>query len=275
MSEIRHRVMGHDDDGDGGPLHDRGNGTARPTRANLLVVIPAYNEEASIAAVVAQAQKNAPHCDVVVVDDGSDDATAARAKQAGAAVISLPFNLGIGGAVQTGFLFARDHGYELMAQVDGDGQHSPAALTTLLDTMQDDPTLDVVCGSRFLDAGSTYRASALRRFGIRLFAFALTHTLHQRVTDPTSGFRVWNRSAIELFAVAYPHDYPEVESLLMLHANGLKFSEVAVPMHSRTGGRSSITTLRSPYYMLKVSLALLAGSLRGPLDLSPGLRVEV
>jgi hypothetical protein len=234
----------------------------------LLVVIPAYNEEASIAAVVARVRSGAPTCDVVVVDDGSDDATAARAASAGACVISLPFNLGIGGAVQTGFLFARDNGYERMAQVDGDGQHDPAALSILLDALETDPELDVVCGSRFLNDEYDYRSSTARRLGIRLFAFTLTHTLNHRITDPTSGFRVWNRRAIEFFAAAYPHDYPEVESLLMLHAGGFRFSEAAVPMKGRSGGRSSITRLRSPYYMVKVSLALLAGSLRGPLELT-------
>lgn len=210
-----------------------------------------------------------PPCDVVVIDDGSDDATAARAGDAGALVISLPFNLGIGGAVQTGFLYARDHGYELMAQVDGDGQHDPAALALLLAAMETDSTLDAVCGSRFLSHEQLYRSSMARRLGIRLFAFALTHALHRRVTDPTSGFRLWNRRAIELFALAYPHDYPEVESLLMLHANRFRVSEVAVPMHRRNAGRSSITKLQSPYYMLKVSLALLAGSLRGPIEITP------
>jgi glycosyltransferase involved in cell wall biosynthesis len=268
--------MGHDDHREGGPFHDRGNATARSERANLLVVIPALNEEASIGAVIDRVRMSAPPCDVIVVDDGSDDATASQARAAGALVISLPFNLGIGGAVQTGFLFARDNGYEFMAQVDGDGQHNPAALTTLLDMINDDPTLDVVCGSRFLDSSYAYQSSAARRIGIRLFAFALTHTLHQRITDPTSGFRVWNRRAIEFFALSYPHDYPEVESLLMLHGNGFRFSEAAVPMQSRSSGRSSITKLRSPYYMLKVSLALLAGSLRGPLDLTQAtLRPEV
>lgn len=267
--------MRNDDHRDGGPVHDRGNAIAGTGRANLLVVIPAYNEEASIATVVSDARRNAPRCDVVVVDDGSEDATAARAAAAGAIVISLPFNLGIGGAVQTGFLYARDHGYQFMAQVDGDGQHSAAALSALLDEIRSNPALDVVCGSRFLGSDSTYRSSAVRRVGIRLFAFTLTHTLHRRITDPTSGFRVWNRRAIELFALAYPHDYPEVESLLMLHAHRFNFAEVSVPMSSRVAGRSSITTLRSPYYMLKVSLALLAGWLRGPVELGPALRAEV
>lgn len=183
-------------------------------------------------------------------------------------MISLPFNVGIGGAVQTGFLYARDHGYELMAQVDGDGQHDPAALGTLLSALQAEPMPEVVYGSRFLDSGSKYRGSVTRRIGIRLFAFILTHALHQSVTDPTSGLRIWTRPVIELFAVSYPYDYPEVESLLVLCANGFSFAEVAVSMQARTAGRSSITKVRSAYYMLKVSLALLAGSLRGPVDLA-------
>ncbi len=261
--------MRYDDDRDGRSFDHVADPTARRSAGRLLVVVPAYNEESSIATVVSQIRECSTPCDVVVIDDGSTDATASEARAAGALVVTLPFNLGIGGAVQTGFLFAQANGYEYMAQVDGDGQHSPEALEVLLRALERDPNLDMACGSRFLTSDYAYRASTARRLGIRLFAFSLTHALHRRITDPTSGFRVWNRRAIELFAAGYPHDYPEVESLLMLHLSGLSFAEVAVPMHRRAGGRSSITSARSGYYMLKVSLALFAGLLRRPIAVAP------
>ena len=227
----------------------------------LLVVVPAFNEECSVASVVASVREHTGY-DVVVIDDGSRDATAERARAAGAHVVSLPYNLGIGGAVQTGFLYASEHGYDYMAQVDGDGQHDPAELIKLVAALRADPALDMAYGSRFLTDEHGYPAPLARRTGIRAFAFALRIALGRPVTDPTSGFRLCNRRAIELFARDYPHDYPEVEALMMLHACGMRFTEVPVRMHLRREGRSSITRLRSAYYMLKVSLALLAGMLR-------------
>jgi glycosyltransferase involved in cell wall biosynthesis len=228
----------------------------------FLAVVPAYNEGAAVADVVASLHEQAPRFDVIVIDDGSTDDTADRAREAGADVIQLPFNLGIGGAVQTGFVYAREHGYDYVAQVDGDGQHDPSELATLIVTMQADATVDMVCGSRFLSAESSYSAPISRRTGIHLFAFTLSKILGQRITDPTSGFRLYNRRAINLFARDYPHDYPEVEAVLMLHANRLKLTEVPVQMYARGSGQSSITTTRSAYYMIKVSLALLVGLLR-------------
>jgi len=231
-------------------------------KSAMLAVVPAYNEAGSVAQVISALRERAPEFDVIVIDDGSTDNTAECARAAGAAVIRLPFNLGIGGAVQTGFVYAREHGYDYMAQVDGDAQHEPAELRRLLETMQADPSLDMVCGSRFISAEQTYEASLTRRTGIRLFAFVLSKILRQRITDPTSGFRLYNRKAIGLFARDYPHDYPEVEAVLMLHAHRLRMTEVAVRMHSRGSGSSSITTMRSAYYMIKVSLALLVGLMR-------------
>lgn len=228
----------------------------------FLAVVPAFNEAGSVGRVVRSIYEQAPGFDVVVVDDGSSDETARCAREAGAVVVRLPFNLGIGGAVQAGFLYALDHGYEYVAQVDGDGQHEPAELITLVEAMRAEPDTDVVCGARFLDPGGSYRAPISRRTGIHLFAFALSAILGQRVTDPTSGFRLYNSHAIRLFAGDYPHDYPEVEAVLMLHAHRLRMREVPVEMHHRNSGRSSITPWRSLYYMVKVSLALLVGLLR-------------
>lgn len=234
------------------------------SRANsLLAVVPAYNEAGSVASVVESLRARAERFDVIVVDDGSTDDTAAQARAAGAEVLVLPFNLGIGGAVQTGFQYALENGYQYMAQVDGDGQHEPGELETLVSTMRGDPALDMVCGSRFLSTESSdYLAPISRRTGIHLFAFTLSKILGQRVTDPTSGFRLYNRRAITLFARDYPHDYPEVEAVLMLHAHRLRMAEVPVRMHQRGSGRSSITKPRSLYYMIKVSLALFVGLLR-------------
>ena len=228
--------------------------------ASYLAVVPAYNESATIVSVVEALREQAPEFDVLVVDDGSTDETAGLARMAGARVLSMPFNLGIGGTVQAGFVFARSHGYDFLAQVDGDGQHDPRELETLKAAME--TGVDMVCGSRFLTADHHYPAPISRRTGIHIFAFLLSRIVDARVSDPTSGFRLYNRRAIELFARDYPHDYPEVEAVLMLHHHRLRMCEVPVRMYVRGGGRSSISTGKSAYYMVKVLLALLVGLAR-------------
>ena len=184
--------------------------------SSYLAVVPAYNESATIVSVVDGLRQHAPRFDTLVIDDGSTDETSALAFDAGATVIKLPFNLGIGGAVQTGFLYAREHGYDFLAQVDGDGQHDSIELERLIAAMQEQ-AVDMVCGSRFLTDDHRYPAPISRRTGIHIFAFVLSRIVGMRVSDPTSGFRLYNRRAIELFARDYPHDYPEVEAVLMLH----------------------------------------------------------
>jgi glycosyltransferase involved in cell wall biosynthesis len=231
-------------------------------RSADLIVVPAYNEGATIAEVVGGIRREAPGWDVIVVDDGSTDDTGPRAESAGAAVVRLPFNLGIGGAVQTGFTYALDNGYRRMAQVDGDGQHDPRELPKLEAAMDADPGIDMVCGSRFVSEERDYVAPISRRTGIHIFAFLLSRLVGQRVTDPTSGFRLYNRRAIRLFAADYPHDYPEVEAVLMLHHHSLRMREVPVRMFARGGGASSITSGKSAYYMVKVLLALFVGLFR-------------
>jgi glycosyltransferase involved in cell wall biosynthesis len=238
-------------------------------RNEHLAVIPAYNESATVAGVVQGLRAQMPRFDTVVVNDGSTDETAARAREAGADVLEMPFNVGIGGAVQAGFVYAKENGYRYMVQVDGDGQHDPAQITALLDTMAADPSLDVVCGSRFLVPGK-YLAPISRRTGIHVFAFLLSRIVGQPVTDPTSGFRLYNRRAIELFSSDYPHDYPEVEAVLMLHHHRLRMAEVPVRMFERGGGVSSISSGKSLYYMIKVLLALFVGLLRRRAVPSPG-----
>jgi glycosyltransferase involved in cell wall biosynthesis len=226
-----------------------------------LAIVPAYNEQDSVAGVIEEIRRDAPGYDVVVIDDGSTDATAQIAHGAGARVVSLPYNMGIGVAVQTGYQFACDHGYELAVQVDGDGQHIPAEIAKLASRLTADPPADLVYGSRFLEQGG-YRSSLLRRAGIKVFSTMLSMATRRRVTDPTSGFRLANRRTIELFAADYPHDYPEVEAILMMHAHELQIAEVPVKMRPREGGRSSINLWRSAYYMLKVTLALVVGMFR-------------
>ncbi len=230
-------------------------------RADNLAVVPAYNEADTIAAVVASIREARTDFDVLVVDDGSTDATSELAERAGARVLRLPFNLGIGGAVQAGFTFALEHRYERMVQVDADGQHLPDEISVLSETMDDRPDLDMVCGSRFItDTG--YPAPVSRRTGIHIFAFLLSRIVGQRVSDPTSGFRLYNRRGIALFARDYPHDYPEVEAVLMVHHHRLRMVEVPVRMRERGGGMSSITSGKSAYYMVKVLLALFVGLAR-------------
>jgi glycosyltransferase involved in cell wall biosynthesis len=231
-------------------------------RSAKLIVVPAYNESATIEHVLGEVTARAPEWDVVVVDDGSTDDTAAIAGARGAAVLRLPFNLGIGGAVQAGFVYALEHGYARMVQLDGDGQHDPGQIARLEAAMDADPALDMVIGSRFLTDEYEYPAPISRRTGIHVFAFLLSRLVHQRVSDPTSGFRLFNRRAIQLFARDYPHDYPEVEAVLMLHHHSLRMREVPVRMHVRGGGVSSISSGRSAYYMVKVLLALFVGMLR-------------
>jgi glycosyltransferase involved in cell wall biosynthesis len=237
--------------------------------SSYLAVVPAYNESATIDGVVRALRKNAPQFDVVVIDDGSTDDTGVRAEAAGAQVLRHPFNLGIGGAVQSGFVFAYDRGYDYMVQVDGDGQHDPSEIAKLVDAMQQDPTLDMVCGSRFAE-DLKYEAPVSRRTGIHIFAFLLSRVVGQRITDPTSGFRLYNRSAISVFARDYPHDYPEVEAVLMVHFHRLRMCEVPVRMFKRGGGVSSISSGKSVYYMLKVLLAIFIGLARARPAVEPG-----
>jgi glycosyltransferase involved in cell wall biosynthesis len=233
-----------------------------PLDERRLAVVPAYNEASTVGGVVGALHRDAPGWDVIVIDDGSTDDTAAVAAAAGARIVRLPFNVGIGGAVQAGFRFARDEDYDLMVQVDGDGQHDPAEIPRLVDARAADPRLDMVCGSRFLSEDHRYPAPVSRRTGIHLFAFLLSRIVGQRVSDPTSGFRLYNRRAIGLFARDYPHDYPEVEAVLMLHHHRLTMREVPVRMYERGGGRSSIRSGKSIYYMIKVLLAIGVGLVR-------------
>ncbi len=234
-----------------------------------LAVVPAYNEEATVGRVIARLREVEPEFDIVVIDDGSTDRTREIAEASGVSVLRLPFNVGIGGAVQAGFTYALENGYDYMVQVDGDGQHDPAEIATLHSEMARNPSMDVIVGSRFLK-DLEYVGPVSRRAGIHLFAFLLSRFVGQRVTDPTSGFRLYNRRAISLFARDYPHDYPEVEAVLVLHFHRLRMREVAVRMFQRGGGSSSITSGKSVYYMIKVLLAIFVGLARARPVVEPG-----
>jgi glycosyltransferase involved in cell wall biosynthesis len=228
-----------------------------------LAIVPAHNEAGAIVSTIDEIHSHAPDFDVLVVDDGSTDDTARQAVSTGAKVVRLPFNLGIGGAVQTGYVYAQEHGYEVAVQVDGDGQHDPRYIHSMLRRLRENPSLNMVTGSRFLEEdGDGHRSSPTRRVGIRIFARLVSIITGRLVTDPTSGLRMTNRVGIELFARDYPHDYPEVEAILMMHAHRLNSCEVPVLMRARTSGVSAISSTQPAYYMIKVLLAVFIGLFR-------------
>jgi glycosyltransferase involved in cell wall biosynthesis len=226
----------------------------------VIAVVPAHNEEGAIGGVIDEIRAFDPTFGVVVVDDGSVDDTSAVAARHGAAVITLPFNLGIGGAVQTGFMYALENGYPTAVRLDGDGQHAASELGTLLDALLAGQA-DIVTGSRFVGEGR-YKAPLARRIGIVWFAWLVSLLTRQRVTDTTSGFQALNRKGIELFARDYPSDYPEVEATILVYKHRLRLTEVPVQMREREHGSSSITFVRSVYYMFKVTLALCIAMVR-------------
>jgi glycosyltransferase involved in cell wall biosynthesis len=233
--------------------------------ARILAVLPALNEGRNIARTLRGIREQLPNVDLLVVNDGSSDDTAAAARAAGAQVLNMPYNLGIGAAVQAGFQFARANDYDIVLRNDGDGQHVPEGNLDLLECLET-RDVDVVIGSRFIDAQGDYGTPLFRRLGSAILARLLSYIIRQRVTDPTSGCAAFNRTAIRLFAEAYPHDYPEPEAIVMLHRSGLRQVEASVKMIPRQHGDSSITPLRSVYYMIKVILAILINLLRRPRD---------
>jgi glycosyltransferase involved in cell wall biosynthesis len=226
----------------------------------VLVVVPAYNEADSIGGVISQIRTGVPETDVLVIDDGSTDATAAIAQAAGAFVVSLPHNLGIGSAVQTGYIFAAEMAYDIAVQVDGDGQHNPTEIPEIVAPLLAGQA-DVVIGSRYIEDRG-YITPFLRQMGIFVLATIVSFIIRQRVTDTTSGFRAVNRRVIEFCAREYPRDYPEPESVVLFRRAGFRVREIPVTMNPRYGGKSSITPMRSFYYMVKVLLAIFIGLLR-------------
>lgn len=237
------------------------------THPRTLVIIPAFNEEDSITHVIATLREYLPWADVAVINDGSHDHTGELAEAAGAIALHLPYNVGIGATVQTGFMFAAEQGYEVVVRSDGDGQHlSQADVCGLVDALRAGLG-DMVIGSRFIEDRG-YQTPLSRRVGIVILARLISAITGRAITDPTSGFAAFNRRAIRLFASVYPHDYPEPEALVVAHRAGLRIHEIPVTMKPRIGGRSSITSLLSAYYMVKVILSILVGLLR------PALLIE-
>lgn len=226
----------------------------------ILVIIPAYNEEATIKNVIQRIKLKMPQADILVVNDGSKDNTSRKAKTAGAKVIDLPYNLGIGGAMQTGYLYAKENGYDIAVQVDGDGQHDPSYIKELIEPIINN-SADVVVGSRYI-IKTNYKSSVFRRMGMIFFSFLVSTLTNQKFKDTTSGFRAVNKEVINYFSNHYPVDYPEVDVLIRLKKRNFRIAELPVEMYKRQGGKSSITTFRSLYYMLKVSLAIIIGTLR-------------
>ncbi|MBK8022028.1 MAG: glycosyltransferase family 2 protein [Chloroflexi bacterium] len=227
-----------------------------------LVIIPALNEQESIAHVIGRIHEHAPWADIAVINDGSTDETGRIAESCGAYVLHMPHNVGIGAAVQTGFLFADRYGYAVTVQNDGDGQHDPSEIPLLVGQLIESGA-DLVIGSRYIEDRG-YITPLPRRVGIVILANVISRLTSQRFTDPTSGFRASSRRTIRLCARLYPHDYPEPEAVVLLHRAGLKLREIPVSMNPRYGGRSSITPLKSGVYMVKVLLAIFISLLRRP-----------
>ena len=220
----------------------------------ILVIVPAYNEEGSIKGVNEDLRVNFPQGDLLVVNDGSRDSTAEAAKALGVNVIDLPYNVGIGGAMQTGFLYALQEGYDAALQFDGDGQHHADQIEKILAPFLAGGA-DLVVGSRFLSEGG-FTSSVQRRIGSKILSFVVSTIVGNRITDTTSGFRVYSRKTLDFFSYVYPEDYPEVEAFILAHKKGLRIVEVPSEIGPRTGGKSSITFSQAFYYMVKVLLAI-------------------
>lgn len=229
--------------------------TENLTANKLLIIIPAYNEAKSIKKVILSVKEEVPHADIVVINDGSADDTSQVARGFGVTVVDLPYNMGIGAAMQTGYKYAERRGYDIAVQVDGDGQHPPDQITRIISPVMEGKA-DIVIGSRFLGEGE-YLPSLARSIGIKTFSLMLSLITGQRVTDPTSGFRAVNKEVIRYYTRNYPEDYPEVEAVVLLHKAGFTIMEVPVRMEARVWGKSSITYARAFYYMVKVSLAVM------------------
>ncbi len=228
----------------------------------ILIIVPAYNEQANIQKTIREIRALPMKPDVIVINDGSTDLTAQEAKDAGAKVVSLPFNLGIGGAVQTGFQFAFERGYDIAVQVDGDGQHDVAYLSTIVDPVLKDEA-DMVVGSRFMpqqEKGD--QSSFVRRMGIGFFVHLIGLLTGCHIYDPTSGFRAYNKKMIKIFAQQYPHDFPEPEAIVLARRFNATIKELPVVMRKRQGGSSSIRYFKSLYYMIKVTFAIVLDMLK-------------
>ena len=225
-----------------------------------LVIIPAYNEQGGIVKTVRDVEEHAPEFDYIIINDCSTDHTLEICREHGFPVVNLPVNLGIGGGVQTGYVYALRQGYDIAVQFDGDGQHNARYLNEMAEKLKDEH-LDMVIGSRYIKKEG-FQSSGLRRVGIRYFTWLIKLITGQKITDPTAGMRMANRDVIEIYAKNYPKDYPEPESVVTILKKGKKVEEVPVQMNAREEGVSSISPKKSVYYMIKVTLAILIAALR-------------
>ncbi len=219
-----------------------------------LIIIPAYNESENIVNTIDNIKKYASDFDYIIINDCSKDNTEAICEENNFHYISLPVNLGIGGAVQTGYLYAKNNGYDIAVQVDGDGQHDTAFLNVMVEKMME-LQADMIIGSRFINMEG-FQSSSLRRFGIKYFTNLIKLLTGETITDPTSGLRMINKSIIDKFAEEYPRDYPEPDSVVTLLKNKYKVAEVPVLMKERMNGESSISFRKSIYYMIKVTISI-------------------
>lgn len=226
----------------------------------VLVIVPAWNESASIAAVIAEIRGELPGVDVLVVDDGSTDTTSDIAAAAGAIVATLPYNLGVGGAMRTGYRYARDHGYEVAIQVDADGQHDPRYVPKLIDALDG---ADLVIGSRFAGEGE-YRVRGPRRWAMTMLSIVLSRIARTKLTDTTSGFKAVNRPLIEFFARWYPAEYlgDTIEAMVRIARSGYRITQVPVAMRNRLGGAPSNSPLRATVYLFRAFMVLLLAMVR-------------
>lgn len=228
----------------------------------VLIIIPAYNEENNIASLIENIRNNITCVDILAIDDGSRDRTASVAGKAGAIVLRLPFNMGYGAALQTGIKYALKKRYRYAVQMDADGQHDPGSIRTLLDEIKKED-VDVVIGSRFMDNRTTYKSPLVRRVGMGIFGRIASIITGRPVTDPTSGFQALNRDAMRFYASPYyPVDYPDADVIIMLHRAGLRIREVAVTMHARKEGTSMHSGLKPLYYVFKMFLSMFVTLLR-------------
>ena len=221
----------------------------------ILVIVPAYNEEAIIADTVRNIREKVPEADILVINDGSKDHTAEILKNIHVNYLDLCTNLGIGGAVQSGFLYAAENNYDYAVQIDGDGQHDPGYIMTMIRKMKDD-NADLMIGSRYITKDG-FQSSSMRRFGITFLRGLLNATCGADIKDVTSGYRVVNKKGIKLFSMEYSDDYPEPDSIILAKKNKLRVREFPVVMKERTTGVSSIGVGKSVYYMLKVSMSII------------------
>ncbi|HTR88484.1 MAG TPA: glycosyltransferase family 2 protein [Solirubrobacteraceae bacterium] len=232
-----------------------------PDGRDVLIIIPAYNEEGRVGRVIAEVRRELPLADTLVINDGSTDGTAADAREAGAAVVSLPVNSGYGVALQTGYKFGVREGYETIGQIDADGQHRAEYLREMLATMEEQDA-DLIVGSRFLAEDDHYRTSRARSLGIGLFAGLSSLITHEQISDPTSGFQLMRSRVARLFcSEVYPTDYPDADVLILLHRTGYRVREIPVRMRA-SPGKSMHSAHSSPYYVYKMLLSIFVTLLR-------------